>query len=125
MAKEYRLVLDDLGVGAAAHAGVKGIDRGNVLARELEVEDVHVLGDPPGPDGLRDGAEPVLDVPAQDDLRRGLAELGGQVGDHRVFQHVLRRAGVGRVVDVHAADRRPRLGDDAMIGVRRRAQTAA
>src|SRR3954471_5809793 len=39
---------------AAADTGVEGVDGGQLVAGELEVEDVEVLRDPRGRDGLRD-----------------------------------------------------------------------
>jgi hypothetical protein len=39
---------DAVGVRSAAHSGVERIDRGDLLAVELEVEDVEVLGDAGG-----------------------------------------------------------------------------
>src|SRR5215218_3939969 len=119
-------VVDDLGVGlgaellgvrAAADALVERVDRGDLLGGQREVEDVEVLGDAVRLDRLGDRAEAVLDVPAQDDLRRGLAVLGRQIGDDRVGQRAARLIGAGHV-DEDAAERRPRLSDDAQLGVR-------
>jgi hypothetical protein len=39
------LEIDVDGVGAAAHPGIQGVDRGKLVGGELEVEDVEVLGD--------------------------------------------------------------------------------
>jgi hypothetical protein len=56
-------------------------------------------------------------MPAQDDLRRGLAVLGRAVGDDRVSQRAAAAPSVAGRVDEDAADRRPALGADAELGV--------
>jgi hypothetical protein len=40
--------VQELGIGAAAHAGVQGVDRRHLVGREREVEDVEVLRDAVG-----------------------------------------------------------------------------
>jgi hypothetical protein len=103
-------------------AGVGVVDdRASIAATssggQREVEDVDVLGDAVGLDRLRDRAEAVFDVPAKDDLRRGLAVLGREVGDTRVGRWAAGYvAGAGHG-DEDAAERRPSLGDDAQLGV--------
>src|SRR5215207_3016321 len=118
-------VVDDLGVGlgaellgvrAAADALVERVDRCDLLGGQREVEDVEVLGDAVRLDRLRDRAEAVFDVPAQDDLGRGLAVLGREIGDDRIGQRATRLVGA-RHVDQDAAERRPRLGQDGQLGV--------
>src|SRR6187200_679756 len=106
-----------LGVGPAAHAGVQGIDRRDLLGLQREVEDPEVLRDAVRLDRLRDRTEPMLDVPAQDGLRRGLAVLGSELGDDRIGQRAAGLIGAGHV-DEDAAEWRPRLGNDAQLGVR-------
>ena len=89
--------------GAAVLPAVEPGDRRVVVRRELEVEEREVLLDPLGRRGLREDDVPALDVPAQDDLGGRPAEPLGDVHDHRVVEH----AALG--------DRRPRLGDDAVL----------
>jgi len=67
-----------VGVGTASYPGVGRVDRGHVLGGQREVEDADVLGDAVGLDGLRDGGQAVLDVPAEDDLGRGGARRSGR-----------------------------------------------
>ena len=77
---------------------------------------VEVLHDPRRGDGLRDGLTSLLKVPAQHHLGRGLAVRGGDLSDGRVLEG----AAVGSVpVEGDAADRRPGLGEDAVLGVDR------
>src|SRR5258708_6896561 len=75
-------------VGADALVPVQRADRGDVLAREPEVEDVEVLPDPVRVDGLGEEDIAALNVPAQHDLSRGLAGLAGDPPDHRLPQQV-------------------------------------
>jgi hypothetical protein len=100
------------GLGAAADTGVERVDRGDLVRAELKVEDVDVLRDPVRLYRLRDRAEAMFDVSAQNDLRRGLAVLLRELYDDAVLEH-------GRLlwpVGVHPADRRPRLGRDSALG---------
>ena len=64
---------------ARVQASIAAISSG----REREVENVEVLGDALGAHRLGDGAEAVLQMPAEHDLRRSLAVLPGQAGDDR------------------------------------------
>ena len=85
-------------------------------ARELEVEDVEVLGDAVRLGRLRDDRAALLQVPAQHHLRRRLAVRLGDLADDRVLEG----AAVAAVaVEGDAADRRPRLGEDAVLGAER------
>src|SRR5690349_11324278 len=64
---------DLVGVGVARGrlAHVEGRQRRDLPRVEREVEDRRVLALPPGIGGFRDGADPLLDMPAEDDLRGG------------------------------------------------------
>jgi hypothetical protein len=87
---------------------------GELVGRELEVEDVEVLRDPLWLRRLRDHRTAPLQVPAQHHLRRGLVMGLGDATDHRVLQG----AGVVTVaVEGDAADRGPGLGEDALLAV--------
>lgn len=79
---------------------------GQIRVVQHEVEDVDVLGDARGGDGLRDDDVADLEVPAQHHLGGGPAVLGGELGDRRVLQQALA-----------LAQRRPGLGRDAVPGV--------
>src|SRR5215217_7957715 len=59
---------DAVGVRSAAHSGVERVDRGHLLAGELEVENVEVLGDAGELGRLRDRGSALLQVPAQHHL---------------------------------------------------------
>jgi hypothetical protein len=59
--------------GAAATAGVQAVDRGDLVRGQVEVEDVDVLRDTGGLDGLRNHRASVLQTPAQHHLGGGLA----------------------------------------------------
>jgi hypothetical protein len=63
---------------AVSSASTAAID---FLRSQFEVEDVEVLRDAVRPDQLGDGAQPVLEVPAQHHLGRRLAVLVGQLDD--------------------------------------------
>src|ERR1700723_762692 len=76
-----------VGVGADALVLVQRADLGYVTARELEVEDVEVLPDPGRGDRLRENDVAALDVPAQHDLGRGLADPLGDRDDDGVIKH--------------------------------------
>ncbi len=69
--------------------------------RELKVEDVVVFTDPPRRAGLGEGDMAQLQVPAEDDLRRGAVVFGGEGQEDRILE------------DLAAAQRAPRLGADA------------
>jgi hypothetical protein len=62
---------------------------------EGEVEHTEFLGDPVRLDRLGDDEESVVEVPANDDLIRRLAILGGKISDDLVLQRVCRRDAVG------------------------------
>src|ERR1700760_2594308 len=69
-----------VGAVAAGLAAIEAVDRRDVGRLELEVEDLDVLADPLGRYRLREDDVPVLDVPAEDDLRHRLADAGGDLG---------------------------------------------
>src|SRR4051812_48641408 len=58
---------DVVGLRPATHAGLERVDRGDLLACELEVEHVEVLGNAFGLDRLRDRRPAFLQVPAKHD----------------------------------------------------------
>src|SRR5437660_12010702 len=62
---------------AAAYSRVQSVERFQLVLGELEVEDVEVGGDSFGIHRLRDRRSSLLEVPAQHDLGRRLAVLGG------------------------------------------------
>jgi hypothetical protein len=104
------------GSGPPRDAGVEGVDRGELDVGEIEVEDVEVLLDPRRRHRLGDGLTALLQVPAQHHLGRCLGVGGRDLVDDRVRQG----AAVGAVpVEGDAADRRPRLGQDPVLGVDR------
>jgi hypothetical protein len=104
---------DAVRVRSAAHSGVERVDRGYLLARELEVEDVEVLGDAGGLGRLRDRGAGLLQVPAQHHLSGRLAVLARDLQQRRVLECALLAAPVGG----DAADGRPGMGQDAVLGV--------
>src|ERR1700733_9769600 len=63
-----------LGLGAAALIGVERVDRRQFVGRELEVEDVDVLGDPLRLGRLGDDRAAFLQVPAEQDQQVDLVE---------------------------------------------------
>jgi hypothetical protein len=67
----------------------------DLVDAEGEVEYIEFLGDPVRLDRLGDGGESVVEVPANDDLIRRLAILGGKISDDLVLQRVCRRDVVG------------------------------
>lgn len=58
----------------------------HILVRKLEVEDVDVVGDARRCLGAGDYDVALLDVPAHDDLRRGLAVLVCELADDRLIE---------------------------------------
>src|SRR5919107_2076541 len=74
---------DAVGVRSAAHSGVERVDRGYLLAGELEVEDVEILGDAGGLGRLRDRGSALLQVPAQHHLSGRLAVLARDLKQRR------------------------------------------
>src|SRR5215204_4480642 len=104
---------DAVGVRSAAHSGAERVDRGYLLAGELEVEDVEILGDAGGLGRLRDRGSALLQVPAQHHLSGRLAVLARDLTQRRVVECALLAAPVGG----DAPDGRPGLGKDAVLGV--------
>ena len=91
-----------VGLGAAALAGVEGVDGGELVGGELEVEDVEVLRDAVRLGRLRDDRAALLQVPAQHHLGGVLPCASAMRADDRVLQG----AGVLAVaVEGDAADR--------------------
>src|SRR5215212_1194756 len=88
---------------AAILATVECGNRLHVLGCEFEVEDLEVLLHARRRNRLGEYYVGALDVPAQDDLRRCLAYLLGDLGDRRVIKHRAPRYG------------RPRLGGYTML----------
>lgn len=78
------------------------------------VEDVEVLRDPGRGDRLRDGLTALLQVPAQHDLRGRPGVCRRDLPDHRVLESA---SGCAVSVEGDPADRRPRLGQDPLLGV--------
>src|SRR5215472_6703397 len=105
--REAGRLLTAVRVRAGPGATVERLDRGHVTGGEREVEYVDVLPDPRRSDRLRNDDVSQLDVPAQDDLRRGLAVPARQRGDHRVSE------------DIPLGQRTPRLRHDAVRPVER------
>src|SRR6478609_6977635 len=60
---------DGVGLRPTSHSSLERIDRVDLLASELEVEDVEVLGDARGLDRLRNRGATLLQVPAEHHLR--------------------------------------------------------
>ena len=107
---------EDIRIGAAAHPRVEGVDAGDLVVAELEVEDLDVLCDARGVRRLRDRRAALLDVPAQHDLGRALAVAFGDGCDGLVVHHAAALVAPPRV-ERDSADRRPRLREDAVLGV--------
>ena len=57
-------------IGAAARTGIERVDLRHLRVAQHEVENVDVFGDPGSFDRLRDGDDAILELPAQNDLRR-------------------------------------------------------
>ncbi len=106
---------DVLGLGASTDAGVERVEGRDLVAAELEIEDVEVLRDPGGLGGLRNRGAALLEVPAQHHLSRGLVVSGRDLQDRGILERALPALPVGG----DAADRRPGLGEDAVLGVQR------
>src|SRR6476469_9943517 len=68
-----RLEGDGVWLRSAAQTGVERVDGGDLIAGELEVEDVEVLSDAGWLGRLWNCRTPLLQVPAQHDLGRRLA----------------------------------------------------
>ena len=100
------LVTEAVGVGDVALAAVERGQLGDVLGRELEVEDGEVLALSLGVGRLGDRDQPLLHVPAQHDLRRGAAVVLREAHDHRLLQQ-----------PTALPQRAVRLGRDALLRV--------
>src|SRR5439155_19740029 len=111
------LGVDCVRIRSSADTGVEVVDGPDVVGAESEVEDVDVLGDSLGPGRLRDRRRPVLDVPAQDDLRGRLAVPLRQPDDDGMRERVPDSIRVRGPVAIHAAERRPGLAGNAEASV--------
>ena len=77
---------------------LKVVDVLHLLLSQTEVEDLAVLLNPGGSDGLGDDDDAPLDLPAEDNLGRALAVLAGDVLQLRVVQQAdIARLGPGSV----------------------------
>src|ERR1700678_2895668 len=65
---------------------IKRLDSLHVIAIELEVEHADVLLQPLEPNRLRNDDEPVVEMPADDDLRRRFPMLGGDLDKRGLAQ---------------------------------------
>src|SRR5271166_2651058 len=97
-------------IGATPETFVHCVDCGDVVDRQLEVEDVYVFGNPFLPKRFWNGHEPIIDVPAKYHLCGGLAVLGSKLKDGWMRKRV---AGAANA----ATERRPRLRDNAEVRV--------
>src|SRR3972149_1329530 len=75
------------------------VQEAHVLRREVEVEDAYVLADALGPHGFRDHDDPVLEGPAERDLRRRASVLRRDVPEDGVAEPVALREGAVRLQD--------------------------
>src|SRR5215216_6742396 len=89
--------------GAAALTLVKRGDLIHIAGVELEVEELEVLPHARWRHRLREHDVAALDVPPQNDLRRCLAEVIGDLGEGGIVEHLALRY------------RRPRFGGDAVF----------
>jgi len=94
-------------IGDNGFAPVEPADCAHLLLIQLEVKDVDVLRDSAGIRRPWNCHQTELDVPAEYDLRRGLAMLDRDPGDHRVVPQLVARC----------TNRAVRLGDNAVGGV--------
>ena len=99
-----------VGVRSMAKSLVEGIDAGEFVRTEFEVEDVEVFRDAARVGGLRDGRAALLKVPPQHDLSGALPVCFCYGNDRRVLHHVRRALLAEAGIEGDAADRRPRLG---------------
>src|SRR5712692_1041634 len=76
---------------------IERVEAGHVRGFEFEPEDVRVLADPLGADGLRDDDETVLEAPADQDLRGRAAILRGDLSDRGMLQALSAREGAVRL----------------------------
>src|SRR4051812_39654676 len=74
------------GIRSTTRAGVQRVDRGDLLAGELEVEDGKVLGDAGRLDRLRDRGAALLQMPAEHHLGDRLAVPAGDLQQRRVVE---------------------------------------
>src|SRR5579871_1452644 len=65
---------------------IERFDPPHVVAVELKIERADVLPEPREPNGLRNGDEAAVEMPANDDLSGRLAVLGGDVDDRSLAQ---------------------------------------
>jgi hypothetical protein len=84
----------------------------DIVSGQSKVEDVDILGDPLGAEGLGNGHEPMIHVPTKHDLRRGLPVSRSKLKDSRVRERILHCARGGSVANA-ATEWRPRFGNDA------------
>ena len=116
MARPKASRVTSVGLGPAADAGLERVDRGDSSSVSSKSKTSMFSAMRCRLGRLRDHRAALLEVPAQHHLRRRLAVRLGDPGDGRVFE----RAGVLAVaVEGDAADRRPGLGEDAVLGVER------
>src|SRR6185437_11571454 len=84
-------------IGSDPAAGrIERVNPPHVVAIELEVERADILFQPLEPDRLRNGDESAVKMPADDDLRRGLAMLRGDGGDRRIAEQTAPTEGTPR-----------------------------
>jgi len=107
--------VDGVGIGSAASASVQSVDAGDFFRRKRKIEDIDIFGDPRGREGFGNGAGPVLDVPAQHDLRGRFAVLLRETYYDGIGERVRRL--VAELADA-VAKRRPSLGENAEPGMR-------
>src|SRR5271157_3138800 len=75
------------GVGTYPAAGrIERVDASHIVGVEMEVERSDVLPQALGTHGFRNGDQAVVEMPANDDLRRGLPMLRGDLDDHRLAE---------------------------------------
>jgi hypothetical protein len=91
-------------VGAGPLVAVQCADRLDVLAGQLEVEDLDVLLDALRGDRLGEDDIAALDMPAQHDLGRGLADPASNRLDRRIVE------------DAALSERRPGFDGDLVLG---------
>jgi hypothetical protein len=99
--------------GPASSAGIKRVNRSDLIAREFEVEYLEVLGDTDGLPRLRNRRSRLLQMPPQHHLCGRFTVLAPDVLYRWVVKGPLLAAPVGR----DSADRRPGLRQDAVLGI--------
>src|SRR5690349_1532332 len=85
---------DALWLRSAALADIERVDRGGLFTRQLEVEDVEILGDALWLDRLRNRGATFLQVPAQHHLSRRLAVLPRDLEQRLVVEAAFLHAAV-------------------------------